>query len=201
MVAILALVAAGSGAAVADPDAEIAVSKKKVKRIVDRRIDKRAPQLSVSHADTADAAGTAGTATRADTASNATSASRVNGVELRRFNFHASFGAPARQIFSGGGLTLRAECAAVGVTHVFATTSVPGSYLGSEAFLVTGPSPTDEVVADPFGPGNTVDLLASGSLDLVGHTGYFNRNGNVQLQWTAERNAAGCDFVGYGAIA
>jgi hypothetical protein len=53
IVAIAALVAALGGAAVAQPVANKAVTKKKVKKIADKEIAKKAPGLSVAHADTA----------------------------------------------------------------------------------------------------------------------------------------------------
>jgi hypothetical protein len=51
IVAILALVAALSGAAIAQPVANTAVSKKKVKKIAKKQINKLAPGLSVDNAD------------------------------------------------------------------------------------------------------------------------------------------------------
>jgi hypothetical protein len=61
VLAILALVAALAGTAVADPGASIsAVTKKKVKKIARKQIKKAAPRLSVSHAKTADTATNAG---------------------------------------------------------------------------------------------------------------------------------------------
>jgi hypothetical protein len=53
-IAILALVAGLTGAAVADPVAKKAVTKKKVRKIADKEINKLAPGLSVAHAATAD---------------------------------------------------------------------------------------------------------------------------------------------------
>ena len=51
VVAALALVAALVGTAVAAPVADVAVSKKKVKKIADKRIAKKAPGLSVDNAE------------------------------------------------------------------------------------------------------------------------------------------------------
>ncbi len=53
IVAILALVAGVTGAAVASPVANKAVTKKKVKKIADKEIKKKAPGLSVASADVA----------------------------------------------------------------------------------------------------------------------------------------------------
>ena len=55
VIAILALVAGVTGAAVASPSAK-KVTTKKVKKIADKEIDKKAPGLSVAHAATADSA-------------------------------------------------------------------------------------------------------------------------------------------------
>ncbi len=60
VVAILALVAAVTGAAVAQPAAKKAVTKKKVKKIATKQINKLAPGLSVANADTAGDANTVG---------------------------------------------------------------------------------------------------------------------------------------------
>ena len=64
VVAVLALVAGVAGAAVAQPVAKKAVTKKKVKKIAkkqaDKEITRQAPGLSVAHANTADNANTVG---------------------------------------------------------------------------------------------------------------------------------------------
>ena len=52
VIAILALVAGVTGAAVAQPSAKKAVTKKKVKKIATKQINKLAPGLSVANADT-----------------------------------------------------------------------------------------------------------------------------------------------------
>ena len=65
VVAVLALVAAVAGTAVAGPGASTSkITKKKVTKIADKEIKKLAPGLSVAHADTADTANTAGNATQ-----------------------------------------------------------------------------------------------------------------------------------------
>src|SRR5262249_9249313 len=60
VVAIVALVAALSGAALAAPVSNKGVSKSKAKKIANKEIDKRAPGLSVAHAETAGNADTVG---------------------------------------------------------------------------------------------------------------------------------------------
>ncbi len=87
-VSVLALVAALAGTAVAaDPAADAAVGKKKVRKIArqqaSRQIAKLAPTLSVARAETAgsaDSADTATTAGTADMAANADNARLANGV-------------------------------------------------------------------------------------------------------------------------
>ena len=77
-VAALALVAALAGTAVAGPGASTsAITKAKVKKVSNKQITKRAPGLSVAHADTAT---TANTASSANTANNATTADKANNV-------------------------------------------------------------------------------------------------------------------------
>jgi hypothetical protein len=91
LVAVLALVAAFTGTAVAGPDASTsAITKKKVASIATKQINKLAPGLSVAHADTASNAtnaqnaahaDTATTAAHADTADNSTSAQNANSLD------------------------------------------------------------------------------------------------------------------------
>ena len=84
VVAVMALVAAIAGTAVAGPGATTSkITKKKVTKIADNEINKlapkiandeitkRAPDLSVAHATTANQATTANNATNAETAANA----------------------------------------------------------------------------------------------------------------------------------
>jgi hypothetical protein len=98
--AVVALVAATVGTAVAGPSASTsAITKKKVAKIAakvaNQEIDKRAPGLSVAHADTAntaDSANTAGSANTAESANTATTAStalnaeQLDGAEFCRTN-------------------------------------------------------------------------------------------------------------------
>ncbi len=70
VVAVLALVAALGGAAIASPAAQQAVSKKKVKKIADKEINRLAPGLSVASAETADSANSAETAMSAGNAAS-----------------------------------------------------------------------------------------------------------------------------------
>jgi hypothetical protein len=89
LVAVLALVAALAGTAVAGPDASTsAITKKKVKKIARKQINKLAPGLSVAHADTADTATNAenaNTANTADSANTADNAQLLDGVDSSGF--------------------------------------------------------------------------------------------------------------------
>src|SRR5215211_2535000 len=75
LVAVLALVAAVAGTAVAGPAATTSkLGKKKVAKIADQEINKLAPGLSVAHAESANSAIHANTATDAENAASADSA-------------------------------------------------------------------------------------------------------------------------------
>ena len=83
-IAILALVAGVTGVAVAQPAAKKAVTKKKVKKIATKQINKLAPGLSVASAANATNAENAKSADDADhaaSADNATNASALDGVD------------------------------------------------------------------------------------------------------------------------
>src|SRR5262249_31889407 len=80
VIAIVALVAAMSGAALAGPSAK-KVTTKKVKQIADKEIDKKAPSLSVAHAGSADSATNAANAANATHAMNANRANNVKPVK------------------------------------------------------------------------------------------------------------------------
>src|SRR5262245_21015174 len=94
-VAVVALVAALAGTALAEPNASIsAITKKKVKGIVAKQIDTLAPGLSVAHADTADKATNA---TSAQSATRAQTANTVGGIPP------SQIGAVGRNNFVPGG--------------------------------------------------------------------------------------------------
>ena len=80
VIAVLALVAAIAGTAVAGPGATTSkLTKKKVVNIADQEINKLAPGLSVAHANTAD------TATNATAANNAGNADRLDDLDSTSF--------------------------------------------------------------------------------------------------------------------
>jgi hypothetical protein len=86
--AVLAIVAALAGTAIAGPDGSTsALTKSKVKKIATKQVNRLAPGLSVAHAtsaDTATNATTADSAAQAETADNATKA--LNADELDDLN-------------------------------------------------------------------------------------------------------------------
>jgi hypothetical protein len=82
VIAVLALVAAVAGTAVAGPGATTSkLSKKKVVKIADQEINKLAPGLSVAHAESANTATRANTATNADNADSATTAQSATNAD------------------------------------------------------------------------------------------------------------------------
>jgi hypothetical protein len=108
LLAVLALVAALAGTAVAGPGASTSkITKKKVAAIADQEINRLAPGLSVAHArsadtatnadhalsaNTADSADSATHATSADSATQATSAQSVGGVSIERVSIALAIG-------------------------------------------------------------------------------------------------------------
>jgi hypothetical protein len=131
-VAILALLAATMGTAVAGPGASTsAISKKKVTRIAatvaNQEIDKRAPGLSVAsantansadRANTANSANTADSAETANTANTALNAEKVDGAEFCRTNgvLTEDDDDPNQTLCTLGPLSISTFCSASGGT-------------------------------------------------------------------------------------
>jgi hypothetical protein len=115
LVAVLALVAALAGTAIAGPTATVSVSKKKVKKIAKKQaikqINKLAPGLSVASAETANTADSANTA---NTAAQAQNASTANGVKPIKVSFAAPTSTPATAFVNQGGVRIRGECTGAG---------------------------------------------------------------------------------------
>ena len=139
VVAVMALVAAVAGTAVAGPGASTSkITKKKVTKIAtkvaNQEIDKRAPGLSVAHANTATSATTATNATNASHANTATSAETAANAEALSGNTVVGEG----DLDGPGGLGIS------GCTSV--SEPVPGAQPGDHVVL-TPPSgwPTYEV--------------------------------------------------------
>ena len=131
VVGVLALVAALGGTALAaNPTANTsALSKKKVKKITTKQIDKLAPGLSVANAETADTATSADTADSANTADTATSAtqaqnaSTANGVKPVKVNFAAPSSTPATTFVDQGGVKITGQCNGSGNANVTLTST------------------------------------------------------------------------------
>jgi hypothetical protein len=86
IVAVLALVAALAGTAIAGPDATIsALTRSKVKKIANKRINQLAPGLHVASADTATTANTATNANTAQNAEDADNADALGGIVAASF--------------------------------------------------------------------------------------------------------------------
>jgi hypothetical protein len=115
IVAVLALVAALAGTAVAGPDASTsAISKKKVKSIATKQINKLAPGLSVAHADTATSA------TTADSAAQAENADMLDGIDSAGFQQKCATGAIHGSVF------------------IDASASFPSTYTNQSGFNCSG---------------------------------------------------------------
>lgn len=127
IVAVVALLIAVGGTAVAGVSAISRLSKpekKEVRKIAkaesDRGITRRAPGLTVGGAKTADVAGSAVRAANADhatSADRANSAGSANGVEPIKVVFTAAAGG-SKTILAAGGLTISASCDGLGRTEV-----------------------------------------------------------------------------------
>src|SRR3954470_1455675 len=101
VIALLALVAAVTGAAVAKSDRGKSVTKKQAAKIASNQITQRAPGLSVAHAGTADRAG---------------EASLVGGQSVVKVFAKLPFPTTTSQQIAnlGGGFTLLADCSPFG---------------------------------------------------------------------------------------
>ena len=150
VIAILALVAAVAGTAVAGPVANKGVSKGKAKKIADKEIDKKAPGLSVSHAGTA------------DSATSANNANTVNNVKVSPINVSLSSGGNV-SAFNGSGLNIQIACTGAQLSAVATTTKQDSSIYTS---LVDTDGNNNNLNADlesgTFDTGVNFDLLATG---------------------------------------
>jgi hypothetical protein len=170
LVAVAALVAAVAGTAIADDQgASTAVSKKKVKKIAKKQINKLAPGLSVAHARTADSATSAKTANRATAADRATRADTATiGGPVAFGLVDCSSGADC-EVVAAESRRLTDGMVAIGFENV-ACFDVPFSFRGAQATVELGTGELDAVYArgDPSslcGPGfdATAAVFAPGS--------------------------------------
>jgi hypothetical protein len=192
LVAVLALVAALAGTAVAGHDASTsALSKKKVKKIArkqaikqinalvpglaDEQITSRAPGLSVAHADTA---------AQANAANNATT---VNGQRVTRIFAKLPPGTTGRTIATVNVFAIVADCTAGGDVdlvvdpvppNVDATLQAEGNGDAGPIFQTNGGAELNQVNLDTNGINNndrgmsTFSAVRSGGFNLTRLIGY-----------------------------
>lgn len=187
VVAVLALVAAVAGTAVAGTDVHSAVSKKQTKKIAKKQIDKLAPGLSVAHADTADSATRAG------------SADAVGGNRVARINLRAASVAAGTPFLQLSGFRLEATCAAADET-VIADTTVAGGELSA----ISTDASTGAITRandDTFNPGDDQILSAGGvgsdRIYNIHYSGGDGRNVSVQLVTEDAIGANDCIYTGF----
>jgi hypothetical protein len=168
IIAVIALIAAFGGSALAGGP----INKKKAKKIANNVVTKRAPGLSVAHAKTA------------DNATNAANANRVNGIAAAKFDYRAATGAGTTTIGTFDGLVLQADCLAG--TDLFATTSVNNANIKSEGQDEGAGTLEDSL--DGGNVGETIDLNQSS--EASGTVVYNNNSpGNVASgTWGTEDN-------------
>jgi hypothetical protein len=132
-VAALALIAAVTGTALADdPATSSAVSKKKVKKIASKQVNKLAPGLSVAHATTADSATAADTAKTAQSANTAQSATIGGPIAYGKVDCTSGLDCEVIAAESRG---LTDAMVTVGVGGGFACFDVPFSFRGAEVTM------------------------------------------------------------------
>jgi hypothetical protein len=184
VIAVVALVAALAGTALAGPDATTsAINKKKVKKIARKQINKLAPGLSVANAETAGVANHATTANTANSATRAQNASTANGVKPIKVNFAAPSGTPATAFVNQGGVRIRGECTVAGEARLELTNTGAGGALvqfaevNADGTTAAAPnlamgSGTMQSVSTGAAPNNvrtvTVTYRAAGGTELSG---------------------------------
>jgi hypothetical protein len=111
--AVLALVAALGGTALAGVATTAKLDKKEkkqAKKVATKQINKLAPGLSVASADTATTANSAETANSANTAAQAQNAGTANGVKPVKISFARPTNTPETTFVDRGGVRIRGEC-------------------------------------------------------------------------------------------
>src|SRR5262249_27175605 len=142
--AVIALVAAAAGTAVAAPVANKGVSKGKAKKIADKEIDIKAPGLSVKHAGSADSA---------PTANNANNVNTVNTIGASKIDVRLS-NDTSTTVFEGSGLRIFAQCTGNQIAVLADTTKTNASIYTS-------------VVDTDTNNNNSNDDLESGSFSSI----------------------------------
>ncbi len=159
---------------------------------------------SATKADSASTATTANTATHATTAQSAVTASSVNGVASTKIDYRANVSGPA-QIFSGGGLTLSATCAAGDNITINATTSKANASIYTS--VVDTDSNDNNLNADlesgGFDVGDNFDLLAGNDGNPGLATFEYDANDGTTVTGTIavdEDNIAGTQCQAHGVV-
>jgi hypothetical protein len=207
--AVLALVAAFGGTAVAGQT--VTAAKKKSKhtdskadtKLFDKLLAKAAPTLSVAKAGHAGSADSATTATNATHAGAADDATRVGGQLIKRVFYAANSGSGPQQVLSLDGLTLTASCSSGGgdIT-VTAGTTVAGTLIHAGGDFLSGGTPTGTPLYaenDHFNVGDTLDLTDAGGAagDSVQGTLTYARPDGVVVTATYSEEE-GTDVLGTG---
>jgi hypothetical protein len=192
IISVLALIVAVGGGAFA-----IAASDgKKIRRIANRVVTKRAPKLSVLHATSA------GTASVAVSAGIADSARTINGVHLGKVDTRIPPGTGQTTVFSANGLTLSATCSAAGALNLTGTTSVGDAEIYEQGGHGSTFHSHDEHEFDPGGVEEVGLNLGDGTQDGVsGLVVYSTANGDVvtivlSITESAHGGSAGCAVEG-----
>jgi len=170
VISVIALTAAIGGGAFAIAASDNKKDKKIAKKVANKQIKKKAPGLSVLHAQTAD---TATTATTADTATTATTANSAKNADnatttdaVTSFTYSASNGSTDKVVLQNfHGLSLLASCtsgANNGLT-VKAKSTVNGADIGYESTSQggTGGTATGTVHNDSTQIGSTPNAIMS----------------------------------------
>ncbi len=200
LVAVMALCLALGGTALAGPSQKAAspgLSKAQVKKIAkkvaNKQIKKKAPKLSVKHADSADSATTAASAATAGSAVSAqfaASAGKIGDLEVKKFSKQVVNNGAEIALLSVAGFTIKATCPA----------EIPN---------MNGSADGGKLRFQSISAGDTIDQNGTSNLSLAGLTltsgqdlgsgyaEYSNAAGAVVSVWYGWRSDGGtCFFFG-----
>jgi hypothetical protein len=202
VVACVAFSFALAGTAVAGTDAVTSRldknEKKQVKRIAKKQANKeinaREASLNVNSAKTA---ATATNADNATNAANAANAGAVDGNVVRKVLLLRVPPVTDQQVLNVAGLQLDLTCAA-GTEDLDATTTTPDSEISVTRQDAGGGAPTG-VIADSFGPGDTVEVGQDTSDDVINlrFTGGDGRVAVAELVTDDDIGANSCVVSGF----
>ena len=179
--------------------------KRVIKKIVNKQITRRAPGLSVNHANsaneathaaTADSATSAGSAT---TAGSADSAESVGGVSVEPVRIAVPDGAPAQDLVAVNGTFVRlSDCGTDGKVHLNVLRPLTGPPISMEVFHRTvafseALTPNNQVFESDFVLGLSASIRESSghvtrvSLDAFYEPNAFGGTDDCFVQGTIER--------------